>query len=100
MTAIVEYKKQKEKAMTRVTRRFRILAGAAVIALTLSGFAGTAAAAEGPAEVGACNMIHALFVGANDGLFGAWVVENANGWDGKWVAVAASGCPFEKFPQP
>jgi hypothetical protein len=45
-------------------------------------------------------MIHALFVGANDGLFGAWVVENANGWDGKWVAVAASGCPFEKFPQP
>jgi hypothetical protein len=86
--------------MTRVTRRFRILAGTAVIALTLSGFAGTAAAANGPAQVGACNMIHALSVGANGGVFGAWVVENANGWDGKWVAVAASGCPFEKFPQP
>jgi hypothetical protein len=76
------------------------LAGTAVIALTLSGFAGTAAAANGPTEVGSCNMIHALFVGANDGLFGAWVVENANGLDGKWVAVAASGCPFEKFLQP
>jgi hypothetical protein len=90
--------------MTRITRRFRILAGTAVIALTLSGFAGTAAAATGPAPgtdlVGSCNMILALNVGANGGLFGAWVVENANGWDGKWVSIAASGCPFEKFPQP
>lgn len=86
--------------MTRVTRRFRILAATAVIALSLSGFAGTATAANGPAQVGSCNMIHALFVGENGGLYGAWVTENANGWDGKWVAVAASGCPFEKFPQP
>jgi hypothetical protein len=86
--------------VVRVTRRFRLLAVTAVIALSLSGFAGTAAAANGPAEVGACNMVHALFVGANDGLFRAWIGENANGWDGKWVAVAASGCPFEKFPQP
>jgi hypothetical protein len=45
-------------------------------------------------------MIHALSVGANGGLFHAWVGENANGWDGKWVAVATSGCAFEKFPQP
>lgn len=86
--------------MVRANRRFRRLAVTAVIALSLSGFAGTAAAANGPAEVGACNMVHALFKGANGGLFHAWVVENANGWDGKWVAVAVSGCPFEKFPQP
>ena len=83
-----------------ITRRFRILASTAVIALSLSGFAGAAAAANGPDQVGSCNMIHALFGGENDGLYGAWVTENANGWDGKWIAVAASGCPFEKFPQP
>ncbi|MEX1156616.1 MAG: hypothetical protein WED12_05565 [Chloroflexota bacterium] len=83
--------------MTRFTRRFRILVGTAVIALTLSGLAGTASAADGPEYVGSCNMLNAM---ANGGLFHAWVVENANGWDGKWVAVKASGCPFEKFPQP
>lgn len=83
--------------MGRLNRRFRLLAVTAVIALSLSGFAGTAAAANGPAQVGACNMVHAL---ANGGLFHAWVVENANGWDGKWAAIAASGCLFEKFPQP
>jgi hypothetical protein len=90
--------------MARLVRRFRLIAVSGMIAVTLSAFAGTAAAATDPAPgtglVGACNMIHALNVGANGGLFGAWVVENANGWDGKWVAVAASGCPFEKFPQP
>jgi hypothetical protein len=83
--------------MTRVTRRFRILAGTAVIALTLGGFAGTAAAANGPEYVGSCNMLHAM---PNGNLFHAWVVENANGWDGKWVAVERSGCPFDKFLQP
>ena len=86
--------------MTDMAGRLRLFVVTAVVALTLSAFAGTAAAANGPAEVGACNMVHALFTGANDGLFHAWVVENTNGWDGKWVAVAVSGCPFEKFPQP
>lgn len=83
--------------MIRVTRRFPILAATAVAALTFGGFAGTAAAAAGPDYVGSCNMLHAMTQG---GLFHAWVVENAHGWDGKWVAVSASGCPFEKFPQP
>jgi hypothetical protein len=83
--------------MTGVARRFRILAGTAVIALTLSGVAGAAAAANGPDYTGACNMLSAM---TNGRLYHAWVVENANGWDGKWVGLAASGCPFEKFPQP
>ena len=83
--------------MTRFARRFRFLAVTAVIALTLSGFAGTAAAANGPAYVGSCNMLNAM---TNGGLFHAWVVENPNGWDGKWVAVDRSGCPFDKFDQP
>lgn len=83
--------------MTRITRTSPILAATAVITLSLAGFAGTAAAAQGPDYVGSCNMLHAMAPG---GLFHAWVVENANGWDGKWVAVDASGCPFEKFPQP
>lgn len=42
-------------------------------------------------------MLHAMDKG---NLFHAWVMENANGWDGKWGAVAASGCPAKKFPQP
>jgi hypothetical protein len=83
--------------MTGIKRGIRILAGTAVIALTLGGFAGTAAAANGPEFVGSCNMLNAM---GNGGLFHAWVVENANGWDGKWVAVDRSGCPFEKFAQP
>lgn len=90
--------------MVRVARRLRLITVTAAVVLSLSAFAGTAAAATGPAQgtglVGSCNMVHALFVGANGGLFRAWIGENANGWDGKWVAVAASGCPFEKFPQP
>lgn len=80
--------------MIRVTRRFRLLAVTAVIALSLSGFAGTAAAANGPAEVGACNMLLALGVGANGGMAHAMSVDNANGNDGMWGAVAASGCPL------
>jgi hypothetical protein len=84
--------------MVRVTRRFRLLAVTAVIALSLSGFAGTAAAATGPAQgtglVGACNMLLAWGVGANGGMARAMSVDNANGNDGMWGAVAVSGCPL------
>lgn len=83
--------------MTRIARRFQLLAITALVALGLGAFAGGAAAANGPEYIGSCNMLHAM---DNGGLFHAWVVENANGWDGKWVAVNRSGCPFEKFDQP
>jgi hypothetical protein len=90
----------KEKAMERVARRFRLFVVTALIALSLSAFAGTAAAATGPAPgtglVGSCNMLLALGVGANGGLARAFSVENVNGWDGKWGAVAASGCDLQK----
>ena len=86
--------------MLRIARRLRILAVTAVIALSLSVFAGTAAAATGPASgtglTGSCNMLAALGAGANGGLAHAFSVENVNGWDGKWGAVAASGCELQK----
>jgi hypothetical protein len=90
----------KENGMLRNVKRHRILAVSAVVALSLSAVAGTVAAATGPAQgtglVGSCNMLLALNVGANDGLGHAFSVENINGWDGKWVAVAASGCDLQK----
>ena len=86
--------------MVRVARRLRLITVTAAVVLSLSAFAGTAAAATGPAQgtglVGSCNMLLALNVGANGGLAHAFSVENGNGWDGKWVAVAASGCDLQK----
>ena len=86
--------------MVRVARRLRLITVTAAVVLSLSAFAGTAAAATGPAQgtglVGSCNMLLALNVGANGGLAGAFSVENVNGWDGKWGAVAASGCDLQK----
>jgi hypothetical protein len=86
--------------MLRIARRLRILAVTAVVALSLSAFAGTAAAAAGAAPgtglVGSCNMLAALGVGANGGLAHAFSEENIHGWDGKWVAVDASGCELQK----
>ena len=86
--------------MTDMARRFRLIVVTAFVALTLSAFAGTASAATGPSQgtglVGACNMLAALNVGGNGGLLAAFSVENVNGWDGKWVAVAASGCDLQK----
>ncbi len=86
--------------MRAIVKRLRILAVTAVVALGLSAFAGTAAAATGPAAgtglTGSCNMLAALGAGANGGLARAFSVENVNGWDGKWGAVAASGCELQK----
>jgi hypothetical protein len=86
--------------MVRMARRLRLLTVTAVVALSLGAFAGTAAAATGPAQgtglVGSCNMLLAFGAGANGGLARAFSVENGNGWDGKWVAVAASGCELQK----
>lgn len=86
--------------MVRVARRLRLIGITAIVVLSLSAFAGTAAAATGPAQgtglVGSCNMLLAFGVGANGGLAHAFSVENVNGWDGKWVAVAASGCELQK----
>ena len=86
--------------MVPMPRRLRLLMVTAVVALSLSAFAGTAVAATSPAPgtglVGSCNMLLALNVGANGGLAGAFSVENVNGWDGKWGAVAASGCDLQK----
>jgi hypothetical protein len=84
--------------MTDMARRLRLLAVTAVVALTLSAFAGTAAAATGPSQgtgfVGACNMLLAWGVGANGGMARAMSADNANGNDGMWGAVAVSGCPL------
>lgn len=84
--------------MERVVRRFRLFVVTALIALSLSAFAGTAAAATGPAPgtglVGACNMLRAWGAGANGGMANAMSVDNANGNDGMWRAVAVSGCPL------
>jgi hypothetical protein len=86
--------------MVLVARRFRLITVTAIVALSLSAFAGTVAAATGPAQgtglVGSCNMLAALNVGAKGGLAHAFSVENINGWDGKWGAVAASGCDLQK----
>ena len=86
--------------MLRIARRLRMLAVTAVVALSLSAFAGTAAAATGSAAgtglTGSCNMLAALGVGAKGGLAHAFSEENINGWDGKWGAVDASGCELQK----
>jgi hypothetical protein len=84
--------------MTDMARRVRLLVVTAVVALSLSAFAGTAAAATGPAQgtglVGACNMLLAWGAGANGGMANAMSVDDANGNDGMWHAVAVSGCPL------
>ena len=86
--------------MLRIATRLRILAATAGVALSLSALAGTAAAATGPASgtglTGSCNMLAAFGAGANGGLAHAFSEENINGWDGKWVAVDASGCELQK----
>jgi hypothetical protein len=86
--------------MEHFGRRLRLLAVSAALLLGLSVFAGTAAAATGPAPgtglAGSCNMLLAFGVGENGGLAHAFSVEDVNGWDGKWTAVAASGCELQK----
>jgi hypothetical protein len=98
VSAFVEDGRLKEKAMEHLVRRFRLFAVTGLIALSLSAFAGTAAAATGPAPgtglVGACNMLLAWGVGANRGMANAMSVDNASGNDGMWQAVAVSGCPL------
>lgn len=84
--------------MTDIGRRLRLLMVTAVVVLSLSAFAGTAAAATGPAQgtglVGACNMLLAWGAGANGGMANAMSVDNAEGNDGMWQGVAVSGCPL------
>lgn len=87
--------------MTSVFRRFRLFAVIGMIALSLSGFAGTAAAASGPAcsqpLVGALNMLHSWGVGANGGMAHAMTVDNFHGngtpgtIGGMWGAALESG---------
>jgi hypothetical protein len=84
--------------MEHIGSRLRLLAVTATLALGLSAFAGTAAAANEPAQgtglVGACNMLLAWGVGENGGMARAMSIDNANGNDGMWLAVANSGCPL------
>ena len=74
--------------MEHVVRRFRLLAVAALIALSLSAFAGTAAAATG-----ACNMLHDATMASipmvHNNLAGD--IFSGNGNAGMWNAVAVSG---------
>lgn len=84
--------------MERLVRRFRLLAVTAVIALSLSSFAGTALAATGPAQgtglVGACNMLRdatmATIPMVRNNPDGS--IFSGNGNAGMWNAVAVSGC--------
>lgn len=83
--------------MEHVVRRFRLLAVAALIALSLSAFAGTAAAATGPAQgtglVGACNMLHDATMASIPMVRNnpAGDIFSGNGNAGMWNAVAVSG---------
>ena len=74
--------------MEHVVRRFRLLAVAALIALSLSAFAGTAAAATG-----ACNMLHDATMAAIPMVRNnpAGDIFSGNGNAGMWNAVAVSG---------
>jgi hypothetical protein len=80
----------------RACLRGAAIAGALVISITA--FAGSASAASSPAAgtglIGACNMLNAWGVGENGGMANAMSVNNANGNDGMWHAVAVSGCPL------
>jgi hypothetical protein len=66
--------------------RKRISIVVSVIAL-LSVFTGSALAAQGPAYVGACNMLH------DSKMFDTMVAHlvGSPGWDGMFHAAAASG---------
>lgn len=78
-----------------VSRRFRLVVVAGLVALTISAFAGPVAAAPSPTPNGYCgalNMVEAWGVGANGGMANAMSVDNPNGNDGMWRAVAASDC--------
>ncbi len=83
--------------MEHVIRRFRLFVVAGLVALSLSAFAGTAAAAQGPAFTGACNMVSSFGVGVNGTagmgnamhMFGGH--DNVNGDTGMWLAVEQSG---------
>ena len=83
--------------MEHVIRRFRLFVVAGLVALSLSAFAGTAAAAQGPAFTGACNMVSSFGVGVNGtaGMGNAMQQfgghDNANGDAGMWLAVDQSG---------
>jgi hypothetical protein len=44
--------------------------------------------------VGACNMLNAWGAGAKGGMANAMSVNDANGDNGMWHAVAVSGCPL------
>ena len=74
--------------MEHVVRRFRLLAVAALIALSLSAFAGTAAAATG-----ACNMLHDATMASIPMVRNnpAGDIFSGNGNAGMWNAVAVSG---------
>ena len=84
--------------MERALRRSRLLAIAALIALSLSAFAGTAAAATAPAQgtglVGACNMLRdatmATIPMVRNNPDGS--IFSGNGNAGMWHAVDVSGC--------
>lgn len=81
--------------MQELMRRSRVLVVAAVVALSLSVFAGPAAAANGPEYVGGCNMLHGFHGDSSDvtrGMGRAMSVANANGATGMFHGLEASGC--------
>lgn len=81
--------------MARVFRSLRLVVVTGLVAVTLSAFAGTASADPGLTPNGFCgamNMVQAWGVGARGGMANAMAVNNANGNDGMWRAVAESSC--------
>ncbi len=79
----------------RAPRRFRAIAVSVLVVLGLTAFAGTATAAPSPTPNGSCgalNMVQAWGVGARGGMENAMSVNNPNGNDGMFQAVANSDC--------
>jgi hypothetical protein len=84
--------------MKSIRACLRVVAITGALAVGITAFAGSASAASSPAAgtglIGACNMLNAWGVGENGGMANAMAVDDANGNDGMWHAVAVSGCPL------
>ena len=81
--------------MHKLMRRSRVLVATAVVALSLSVFAGSASAANGPTFVAGCNMLHGFhgdFSDVTTGMGRAMDVANANGAAGMFHGLEVSGC--------
>ncbi len=78
--------------MHKLIRRSRVLVATAVVTLSLSVFAGSAAAANGPTFVGGCNMLQGFHGDGTSGMGRAMSEANVNGATGMFHGLEVSGC--------